>query len=838
MSQIDPTTLAFEAARTFPAGVAAPWSRAKSARTSNLASGARWAAWIICGAIAFAFLWQPVGVGAQLGLATAVILAMVLVRRFGSGPYMRWTFLALGSFIVLRYVYWRATQSLPDADDIVDFTFGTLLALAELYCAFVLAVSLIINADPLERGDAPCVPDAQLPDVDVFIPSYDEDPTILAMTIAAARSMDYPPDKLKVWLLDDGGTDQKCADPDPAKAGRARSRRSALQKLCAELGADYLTRPRNEHAKAGNLNNGLAHSVAPIVVVFDADHVPFRSFLRETIGHFSGDPKLFLVQTPHVFLNRDPIERNLRTFDRMPSENEMFYSVTQRGLDKWNGSFFCGSAALLRRSALETTNGFSGITVTEDCETAFELHRAGWTSIYVDKPLTAGLQPETFEAFIGQRSRWCQGMFQLFLLKNPAFKPGLKVIQRFAYLSSMTFWFFPMPRMIFMFAPLLHIFFDVKLFVSTVEESVAYAATYVVANTLIQNHLYGHVRWPWMSELYEYVQGVYLVKAIVAVVASPGKPTFNVTAKGLSLENDHLSGMAWPFIAGFVVLLLGVVTAAWRYAFEPGVTNVMLVVGLWALFNLCIAAASLGVVAERRELRRHPRLAVARRGRVCFDGYIAEAAIDNVSAGGCAIRVPAAGFIGSSLHAGNARGRLTIRRADGHTEMQTLDVIRTRAERDGNAVIIGLKFAALSPVAYLVLADLIYGDAQALAKFLTGRRKHMGILRGTMVFLRWSACEPVRAFYYLFARKRLPNAAHLTKAIPPMRAAIRTGANPVGSRAEPGVGGFAPLPVESPSISPEASGDDADATVDTLGGLMKPSIPGFGYADPLLFPRA
>jgi cellulose synthase (UDP-forming) len=42
----------------------------------------------------------------------------------------------------------------------------------------------------------------------------------------------------------------------------------------------------------------------------------------------------------------------------MPSENEMFYSVTQRGLDKWNGSFFCGSAALLRRAALEMTNGF------------------------------------------------------------------------------------------------------------------------------------------------------------------------------------------------------------------------------------------------------------------------------------------------------------------------------------------------------------------------------------------------------------------------------------------------------------------------------------------------
>ena len=80
----------------------------------------------------------------------------------------------------------------------------------------------------------------------------------------------------------------------------------------------------------------------------------------------------------------------------MPSENEMFYAITQRGLDKWNGSFFCGSAALLRRAALAESGGFSGITITEDCETAFELHARGWTSLYVDKPLIAGLQPETF----------------------------------------------------------------------------------------------------------------------------------------------------------------------------------------------------------------------------------------------------------------------------------------------------------------------------------------------------------------------------------------------------------------------------------------------------------
>ncbi len=82
------------------------------------------------------------------------------------------------------------------------------------------------------------------------------------------------------------------------------------------------------------------------------------------MGYFSEDPKLFLVQTPHFFINPDPVERNLVTFDSMPSENEMFYGLIQRGLDRWNSAFFCGSAALLRREALNDTPGFCGVSVT------------------------------------------------------------------------------------------------------------------------------------------------------------------------------------------------------------------------------------------------------------------------------------------------------------------------------------------------------------------------------------------------------------------------------------------------------------------------------------------
>jgi cellulose synthase (UDP-forming) len=383
-----------------------------------------------------------------------------------------------------------------------------------------------------------------------------------------------------------------------------------MKALAESLGAIYLTRERNVSAKAGNLNAALEHTSGELIAIFDADHAPTHDFLRETVGHFAEDPRLFLVQTPHFFLNPDPIEKNLVTWARMPSENEMFYSVIQRGLDCWNAAFFCGSAAVLRRTALEEAGGFSGISITEDCETALDLHSRGWTSRFVDKPMIAGLQPETLAQFIGQRSRWCRGMVQILMMKNPLFKGGLSMAQRIAYLSSSLFWLFPLPRLIFVLAPLLYIFLGVKLYVANVHEFVAYTVVYMIVNMLMQNHLYGRVRWPWISELYEYIQMPYLARAIGTVILNPRKPTFNVTAKGVVTEEARLSELSKPYFVLFAVLAVASIVAFQRFFADPELNDLMLVVGLWNTFNLVIAGVALGVVAERPERRRAQRLDV------------------------------------------------------------------------------------------------------------------------------------------------------------------------------------------------------------------------------------
>ena len=82
-----------------------------------LAKSFRWLAWAVTAVVALTLLGQSVSVEAQLALACAVIAAMAGLWIFGSGQLARMAFLTLGSLVALRYIYWRATSTLPLSPD-------------------------------------------------------------------------------------------------------------------------------------------------------------------------------------------------------------------------------------------------------------------------------------------------------------------------------------------------------------------------------------------------------------------------------------------------------------------------------------------------------------------------------------------------------------------------------------------------------------------------------------------------------------------------------------------------------------------------------------------------
>ncbi len=654
-----------------------------------------------------------------MGLS-AVLLVAALKPFTLRNIVARFVLLAIASVVVMRYWAWRLTETLPPIDEPVSFVAAILLFAVETYAIMVFFISSFITADPVTRSLPPKVAVDELPTVDILVPSYNEPVEMLSITLSAAKNMHYPSSKRTVVLCDDGGTDQRCNHEDPQIADGARKRRRELMALCEELGVMYSTRALNEHAKAGNMSAALERLNGDLVVVFDADHVPSRDFLARTVGYFVEDPKLFLVQTPHFFLNPDPIDRNLGLRKECPPENEMFYHQGHRGLDRWGGAFFCGSAAVLRRAALDEVGGFAGETITEDAETALEIHSRGWKSLYVDHAMIAGLQPETFITFIQQRGRWAAGMMQLLMLKNPLRRKGMSLTQRLCYINSMTFWLFPLVRMTFILAPLAYLFFGLQIFVATIQEVLVYMSSYMLVSFMVQNALYARVRWPLISEIYETAQAPYLSGVVLRTLVKPRGAKFNVTAKDEILNEDFVTPIFQPLLFVWVLAGLGVIAAGIRWALFPGDHNILMIVGGWAIFNFLILSAALRSIAERQQRRAAPRVsmevpAVAAVGREDFT-FVAATVLD-ASTNGARLRLRPGPDTDPREIAGLGEGHVFYFTPEFPKSPHLENAVRVQVksiQRDNKGIVVGVRYDPDQPMAVReTVAHLIFGDSAA-----------------------------------------------------------------------------------------------------------------------------
>jgi len=682
----------------------------------------------------------PVSNTAQGMFGLAAVLLVILLKPFATRMPMRVALLAIASVIVLRYWLWRVTATLPDAGLTVSFALATILLLVETYSIFVFFLNAFITADPVERGLPPRVELEDLPTVDILVPSYNEAVEMLSITLSAAKNMIYPAKLRRVVLCDDGGTDQRCNSPDPELAAAARRRRAELQSLCRELGVIYSTRARNEQAKAGNMSAALERLDGDLVVIFDADHVPSRDFLARTVGYFVHDPKLFLVQTPHHFINPDPIERNLNL--KSPPESEMFYGMIHRGLDRWGGAFFCGSAAVLRRKALDSVGGFAGETITEDAETALEIHSQGWRSIYLNRAMIAGLQPETFASFIQQRGRWASGMMQMLMLKNPLFRPGLSFMQRLCYLNSMSFWFFPIIRMVYLLAPLAYLFFGVEIFVTTFGEAVAYVLSYMAVVLLVQNTSFASYRWPLISEIYEIAQTPYLVSAIFRTVLRPRGARFNVTAKDETLAEDYISPIYRPLVFLFLLTFAGIVALVVRWIAFPGDRNVLAVVGVWAVLNFLLVSLSLRAVSEKQQRRSAPRVVMRAPGVIRWaDSGPKPLSVEVFDGSTSGARLKLIGMP-------QGEGARMVEKGDEvvfrprfeqcpHLERDVRAIVRSVAGNPRDGIVLGLQFVAEQAMDVReAVAQLVFGSSENWAAQREQNCTRKGLVAG-LAYILW-----------------------------------------------------------------------------------------------------
>jgi cellulose synthase (UDP-forming) len=574
-------------------------SREAASGAVSLSKRLLWGGFTLLSLLGLAILLTlPLGWREQAVFSIALILIALILDRASRAPAVPLTLMAISVFSTLRYGYWRTAQTwdgITSAGHLYqwDTVFVVLLLLAEFYAFLTLVLGYFQTLRPLGRQPVALEGDSHSwPTVDVFIPTYNEPLGVVRATVLGALAMDYPADKKKVFVLDDG-------------------RREEFRQFAASVGAVYLTRDGNAHAKAGNINHALARTSAEYVASFDCDHVPTRSFLQATLGWFARDPRLGLVQTPHHFYSPDPIERNLGQFRRIPNESELFHRLIQDGNDLWNATMFCGSCAVMRRKALDEIGGVAVETVTEDAHTSLRIQRRGWNSALINMPLAAGLATESLGAHIGQRIRWARGMVQILRTENPLFGPGLSIAQRFCYFNEAVHFLFAVPRLIFLTVPLTYLLFGMVNIYGYSLAVLAYALPHIVLSKMANARVQGRYRFSFWSEVYETVLAPYILAPTLLALVNPRLGRFNVTSKGGVINRSHYDfRIALPLLILLALNIAGLFMAGHRWAVDPAHHDSLVMNVAWTTYNIIILSVAASIAWETRQRRSEVRVDV------------------------------------------------------------------------------------------------------------------------------------------------------------------------------------------------------------------------------------
>ncbi|ETN43218.1 uncharacterized protein HMPREF1541_02377 [Cyphellophora europaea CBS 101466] len=239
-----------------------------------------------------------------------------------------------------------------------------------------------------------------VPAVDVIITTCKEDTDTVMDTVRAAATLDWPANKLRVLISDDG--------PDP----ELKAQIEQLQERYPSV--HYYSRPKipgKHHGfKAGNVNQAIRHLAseklrqfaAQYVGILDADMIPDKMWLRALVPHMLIDPELAMITSPQDFYNiplNDPLHENLI----------LQHEAEQSLRDKMGAAWCPGSGFVFYRPAWEKIGGFSETSMCDDVLFGWTLNGKGYRTAAISERLQSGQQPSNFVDHIKQRRRWTVG---------------------------------------------------------------------------------------------------------------------------------------------------------------------------------------------------------------------------------------------------------------------------------------------------------------------------------------------------------------------------------------------------------------------------------------------
>ncbi|BAZ02500.1 glycosyl transferase family protein [Tolypothrix tenuis PCC 7101] len=236
--------------------------------------------------------------------------------------------------------------------------------------------------------------DAGLPQVSILVPAKNES-AVLTDLVYSLYELNYPRDRLDIWVIDDGSTD---ATPQ------------ILQQLQAEFPTLQVHQRESKGGKSGALNAVFPLTRGEIILVCDADALLPANFLMATVPVFQ-KPGVGAVQVRKAIMNA---ETNFLTRCQQMEMNCDSFLQTHR-IAVGGMSELRGNGMLVRRELLQRCQGWSEDTVTDDLDLCFKLYLAGTEIEFVTFPTIQEEAVTTWKNLWLQHCRWAEGGYQRYL---------------------------------------------------------------------------------------------------------------------------------------------------------------------------------------------------------------------------------------------------------------------------------------------------------------------------------------------------------------------------------------------------------------------------------------
>jgi cellulose synthase/poly-beta-1,6-N-acetylglucosamine synthase-like glycosyltransferase len=280
----------------------------------------------------------------------------------------------------------------------VEWTLAVLVLVGALPLVAGCYQSAVAGLHRFRRGAAPAL--VAEPRVAVLVPAWNE-AAVIGRTIDTLLRLDYPADRLRVYVVDDASTD---ATPDLVRA-KADEHPGRVFHLRREQGGE---------GKAHTLNHGLrsirAEGWHEAVLIIDADVIFTARSLRHMVRHL-GDPRVGAV-TAYIKEGSRPANY----LNRFIANEYVNAQAGARRAQNLLGAHAClaGGAQLIRRESLEAIGGtIDTSSLAEDTVTTLSLQLRGWRVVFEPHAIVWAEEPRDIGGLWKQRLRWARGNVQV-----------------------------------------------------------------------------------------------------------------------------------------------------------------------------------------------------------------------------------------------------------------------------------------------------------------------------------------------------------------------------------------------------------------------------------------